>query len=83
MVSQSAIHRDTEMSKSTKLFVVRPGFWVHDVKPEPVGPGTVLALTEDQAATCAHQIEAAPAKAKDGDVIAATADAAADPAPAE
>ncbi len=71
------------MSKSTKLFVVRPGFWVHDVKPEPVGPGTVLALTEDQAATCAHQIEDAPAKAKEGDVVAYAEAAAAEPAPAE
>ncbi len=55
-------------------FKVRDGFWLHGFASEPVPPGTVVDLNDEQAAAYAHQIEpAAPdpkptrAKAKAGD----------------
>lgn len=62
-----------------KLFVVRPGFFLHGLAMAvlgaagdaakaatdgPVEPETVVALTEDQAEAYAHQIEELPAKSK-------------------
>lgn len=63
----------------TKLFVVRPGFFLHGLLMAVLGavgdaakaatdgavePDTVVALTEDQAEAYAHQIEELSAKSK-------------------
>lgn len=39
-------------------YKVRDGFHVHDVDVEPIGPGAIIELTDEQAAAHAHQIEA-------------------------
>lgn len=80
-----------------KLFVVRPGFFLHGLSMAalgasaevatdgPVEPGTVVALTEDDAAAYAHQIEELDAKSKlkPGDKVKREGAAEPEPAPAE
>jgi len=56
------------MSKP-RFYVVRPGFWLHGVTKDPIVPGTVVELTDEQAEGCAHQVEDAPKGAKVGDVV--------------
>ena len=56
------------MSK-TRFYTVRPGLWLHGVSKEPIGPGTVVELTEDQAQASANQIEDAPKGSKPGEKV--------------
>lgn len=47
-------------------YKVRDGFWVHGLTDEPIGPGTIIDLDDEQAERWAAQIEpvaAPPAKA--------------------
>jgi hypothetical protein len=80
-----------------KLFVVRPGFYLHGLSMAvlggaagvatdgPVEPGTVVALTEGEAEGYAHQIEELDAKSKlkPGDKVKREGAAEPEPAPAE
>lgn len=49
-------------------FKVRDSFFLHDLGGDPIGPGEIVDLTDEQAAAHAHQIEtveaAKPAKGK-------------------
>ena len=38
-------------------YKVRDGFWVHGVTEEPIGPGEVIELDDEQAAAHAVQVE--------------------------
>jgi hypothetical protein len=84
----------------TKLFAVRLGFFLHGLTMAalgaegdaavaatdgPVEPDTVVALTEAQAETYAHQIEELDAKSKlkPGDKVKREGAAEPEPAPAE
>jgi hypothetical protein len=64
---------------NTKLFVVRPGFFLHGLlmaavgasgdaakvaTDGPVEPDTVVALTEAEYENCAHQVEELDVKSK-------------------
>lgn len=56
-------------------FIVRPGFWLHGIKNEPIEPNTVIELTDEQAAAYGHQIEPYDKKLLDARLSAAKAEA--------
>jgi hypothetical protein len=56
------------MSKP-RFYAVRPGYWLHGVTRDPIGPGSVVELTDEQAEARANQIEGAPKGHKDGDMV--------------
>lgn len=45
-------------------FRVRDHFWLHGLRNEPIGPGEIVDLDEQQAALHAHQIEPVAEKPK-------------------
>ncbi len=47
-------------------YKVRDRFWIHGIRRDPIGPGEIVELTDEQAALHAHKIEPAakPAKGK-------------------
>ena len=58
-----------------KKYMVRPNFWLHGIKNEPIEPNSVVELTDEQAEAAAHQVEPYDKKVHDARLSAAKAEA--------